>query len=172
MILLEDTRNPVAKHQNIHDYCDRAGIKIERTKLYVGDYTLPTNQSVCIDTKAGLQEVYGNLVIDYARFKREALRSSAAKIKLIVLVEEPHIETLADVTVWQNPRANRWRKVHDAHLQGKMQEIKIADRPPESSVKLAQKMAQISRQFGIVWKFCSPDETGERIIDMLGGAKP
>lgn len=169
MILLEDTRNPVAKHQNIHDYCDRAGIKIERTKLYVGDYTLPTNQAICVDTKSGLQEVYGNLIIDYARFKREALRSGAANIKLIILVEEPHINTLSDVTVWQNPRATRWKKIHDAHLQGKMQDIKISDCPPVSSVKLAQKMMQFSRQFRIEWMFCSPSDTGERIVDILGG---
>jgi len=51
MIILEDTRQQTGKHDAKHDYFEKHGIEIRRTKLYVGDYTLPTNQSVCVDTK-------------------------------------------------------------------------------------------------------------------------
>ena len=50
-VLLEDTRNPADKHRNVHEWAKREGVDIIRTKLLVGDYTLPTDQSVCVDTK-------------------------------------------------------------------------------------------------------------------------
>ena len=55
MILLEDTRNQIDKHGKKHAWFEKNGIEIQRTKLVVGDYTLPTNQSICIDTKKDLQ---------------------------------------------------------------------------------------------------------------------
>lgn len=41
MILLEDTRNQSGKHDMKNEYFADHGIKVQRTKLYVGDYTLP-----------------------------------------------------------------------------------------------------------------------------------
>ena len=61
MIILEDTRNQVGKHDKKNEYFRQNGIEIRRTKLYCGDYTLPTDQSVCIDTKKDIQELIGNM---------------------------------------------------------------------------------------------------------------
>lgn len=71
MIILEDSRQQKGRHDNINAWMILHDIEIRRTKLYVGDYTLPANQSVCIDTKYGLQEVYGNLIQDHRRFTEE-----------------------------------------------------------------------------------------------------
>jgi len=169
MTIFEDTRNPIEKHLNIHNYCDTNGIKIERTKLFVGDYTLPTNQAVCIDTKKDLQEVYGNVIQAHARFKAEILRASSARIRLIILVEQSKIQSLADVANWKNPRAIKWHKIFNAQKSGKMMNFKISSSPPASSPKLASVMNSLSERYGVEWKFCDKSETGKRIVEILGG---
>ena len=57
MILLSDTRQQSGKHDIKEMYFRKHGIEIVRTKLYCGDYTLPADQSVCIDTKKDIQEL-------------------------------------------------------------------------------------------------------------------
>ena len=61
MQLIEDTRNKVGKHKELNDYLEAKGHKVFRSKLLVGDYSLTTNQSVCIDTKADLLELCTNV---------------------------------------------------------------------------------------------------------------
>lgn len=167
MTIFEDTRNPVEKHKNIHDYCAANGIFIERTKLFVGDYTLPTNQTICIDTKKDLQEVYGNVIQDHARFKAEILRAQLQGIRLIILVEQAGIESLYDVSNWKNPRMTRWYKIHNAQKSGKMMNFKISSSPPVTSPKLAASMNSLAERYGVEWQFCNKSETGKRIVEIL-----
>ena len=169
MTIFEDTRNPIAKHKNIHDYCDANGIIIERTKLFAGDYTLPTNQTICIDTKKDLQEVNSNVIQDHVRFKAEILRATAAGIRLIILVEQEGVKSLSDVPNWKNPRVAQWHKIHNAHKAGKMLKIKISDSPPANSLKLAMSMTSMANRYGVEWQFCDKSETGKRIVEILGG---
>ena len=169
MTIFEDTRNPIEKHLNIHNYCDANGIRIERTKLFVGDYTLPTNQTICIDTKQDLQEVYGNVIQSHARFKAEILRASSAGIRLIILVEQEGINSLEDVSRWKNPRAAQWHKTYNAQKAGKMLKVKISSSPPISSPKLASIMNSLSERYGVEWQFCDKSETGKRIVEILQG---
>ena len=61
MILIEDTRNQINKHKNIHKYCKENDIEIIRNKLIVGDYVLPNVSNISIDTKFGLQELMKNI---------------------------------------------------------------------------------------------------------------
>lgn len=170
MTIFEDTRNPISKHKNIHDYCDKNGIKIERTKLFVGDYTLPTNQKICIDTKQDLQEVYGNVIQAHVRFKAEILRAQAAGIKLVILVEQEGVKSLSDVQHWKNPRLLNWYKIHNAQKAGKMLHIKLPKSPPVPSANLAKSMQTMSDNYGVTWQFCDKSETGKRIVEILGGA--
>ena len=51
MVILEDSRNQIGKHENINAYLKSVGVDVIRTKMLVGDYTLPADQSVCIDSK-------------------------------------------------------------------------------------------------------------------------
>lgn len=61
MILLCDTRQQAGKHTLKDEYFRKQGIVVNRTKLYCGDYTLPTNQSICIDTKKDFTELIGDI---------------------------------------------------------------------------------------------------------------
>lgn len=167
MILLEDTRNPISKHRNVHRWAEEDGIQIIRTKLMVGDYTLPTDQSVCIDTKAGLHEVYSNLIQEHERFRAECELAQEAGIRLVILVEEPGIGGLDDVAGWRNPRRERWFRVHAAHKAGRLLKLSIPKVPPASSDKLMQTMGTMAERYGVEWRFCDPAETGSRIWELL-----
>lgn len=63
MIILEDTRQQESKHRLKHDYFRSVGIHWNRTALYCGDYTLPADQSVCIDTKKDIAELIGDIQV-------------------------------------------------------------------------------------------------------------
>ena len=62
-MILEDSRQQEKKHETKHKYFRAAGIHWNRTALYCGDYTLPADQSVCIDTKKDIQELIGDIQV-------------------------------------------------------------------------------------------------------------
>jgi len=166
-VLLEDTRNPAQKHRNVHEWAQENGVTIIRTKLLVGDYTLPTDQSTCIDTKYGLAEVYSNLVQEHERFRRELELAMQAGVKLIVLVEEADVKELADVAHWKNPRRERWFRIHAAHKAGKLLKVPISKVPPLASDRLLKMMETMAERYGVSWKFCGKDATGAAIWELL-----
>ena len=167
-VLLEDTRNPVARHGNVHAWAEEHGVTIIRTKLLVGDYTLPTDQSVCVDTKGGLQEVYSNLVHEHERFRRELELAVQAGVKLIVLVEgEDGVHRVEDVARWRNPRRERWFTINAAHKAGKFKGVRISKRPPIASDKLMEMMQTMAERYGCEWKFCGRDDTGAVVWELL-----
>ena len=165
-VLLEDTRNPAQKHRNVHAWAQENGVTIIRTKLLVGDYTLPTNQSTCIDTKYGLAEVYSNLVQEHERFRSELELAMQAGVKLIVLVEEGGME-LADVAKWKNPRRERWFRIHAAHKAGKLLKVPISKVPPIASDRLMQMMETMAEKYGCEWRFCHKAHTGAVVWALL-----
>jgi len=167
MVIIEDSRQQVGKHQNVHDYCDLNDIQIVRSKLIVGDYALPTDQSVCVDTKLGLEEVYSNLVQDHTRFRAECLLAQELGIKLIVLVEEGWITCVEDVYKWVNPREERYRYYRNAQLKGKLTSKKLPSKPPISSERLMNMMVAMQERYGIEWRFCDKRATGAVIIEVL-----
>lgn len=63
MILLEDTRQQEKKHEVKHQYFRSIGIHWNRACLYCGDYTLPADQSICIDTKKDIAELIGDIQV-------------------------------------------------------------------------------------------------------------
>lgn len=84
VLILEDTRQQEKKHEAKHDYFRRAGVHWSRTALYCGDYTLPADQSVCIDTKKDIQELIGDIQV-------RAMSKKDIKEKVFKISEENHI---------------------------------------------------------------------------------
>lgn len=168
-VLLEDTRNQPGKHNNIRRFCDREDIRVVRTKLVVGDYALPTTQEVVVDTKYGLSEVYGNLVQDHERFRRECILAQELGIRLIVLVEQGEIADLSHVHDWHNPRYERYMYIKAAHENGKMMRTKLPPKAPIDSERLQNMMQTMSEKYGVEWQFCRKSETGFRICEILMG---
>lgn len=62
-MILEDTRQQEKKHETKHLYFQSVGVHYNRTALYCGDYTLPANQSICIDTKKDIAELVGDIQV-------------------------------------------------------------------------------------------------------------
>ena len=165
-MILIDTREQKAGH--VEKAFDALGIRYDRSKLYVGDYTLVSDQSVCVDRKAGLHEVYSNTVQQHNRFRAECVRAQQAGIRLIVLVEQPEIGCLEDVAKWRNPRIRRWDFVHRAHSLGKMMDVRIPPKRPVDSDRLMNMMRSMSLKYGVEWAFTSQEECGRRITEILG----
>ena len=168
MIIFEDSRQQRGKHDNINAWLILHDVEIRRTKLYVGDYTLPTKQDVCVDTKFGLAEVYGNIISQHDRFVAECKAANSAGIKLIILVEESGIESVEDVAAWNNPRVVKWQKLRDAHRNGKRMKEPLSPYPPVSSERLCKAMQTIAERYHIEWRFCDKSETAKKICELLG----
>lgn len=169
MTYIHDTRDKPGKHKNVDDYLTANGHRIVRSKLYCGDVSLLSDQSICIDLKQDLQEVYGNVIQDHKRFMDELIRAQSFGIKLIILVEQGGISSMHDVSEWENPRIIEWRKIDEAHKAGKQLKKTICKVPPASSIKLAAIMNQLSRRYGAEWQFCDKSDTGRRVVELLNG---
>ena len=151
MVILEDSRQKPEKNAHIREQLEALGYKVDRTKLYCGDYTWATNQSVCIDTKQDLQEVVGNVTQQHERFKAECVRAKEAGIQLIILIAEQKVTTLADVFGWYNPRLRYSKKATTGRQLGKI-------------------LYSMREKYGVQFEFCTKDKVGERVVELLGGA--
>lgn len=152
----EDTRNKAGKHKNIEEYCNKNGIEIVRQSLCVGDYTLPADHSVCIDTKKDLSELVLDLGNDKSRFYREVRRAVQFGIKLIVLTEHGgKIHSIKDVGTWQNPMLN---PMHPRYNPKAM-----------TGRELMERIYRCHTAYGAEFLFCDKRSTGARIAELLGG---
>lgn len=134
------------------------------SKLYVGDYQNLDNPRVIVDRKQNLQELVGNVTQQHERFKKELIRAKEANIQLVVLVEHGDgIEKLEDVYFWQNPRKHevRWK-----WKNGKRAKYVISAKAIDGP-QLYKSLCTIRDRYGVRFEFCSKDETGKRIIELL-----
>ena len=151
MVIFADTREKPRAIVRILDTFRKEGITVVRRALNFADYWNPDNPGVIIDRKQNLQEVCGNVVQGRKRFVREIERCNRNKCHLIVLVEHGgKIKSLADVINWKNPR---------------LRESPYA----VSGERLFKIMTAMANYYGIEWQFCSKQNTGKRIIELLGG---
>lgn len=150
-IIFEDTRNKPEKNKHIREQLEKMGYKVERTKIYCGDYTFPTNQSICIDTKKDMGEIESNLIHDHERFKAECIRAKEAGIKLIILIQDPKLKQLSDVFGWYNFRKKFSPKAASGRTLGKI-------------------MYTMRDRYNVCFEFTTKEKCGERIIELLGGS--
>ena len=169
MTILEDVNQKAGQHDNIKDYCDAHGVIIRRQKLNCGDYQFPP--TITIDTKKGMAEIYNDIVQDHERFRAECIRAQEDGTRLIMLIEnEDNLHNLVDAENWDNPRIRKYYKQYgfiiEAQKRGKMLDAKVPQ-PPVSSPRLVGMMNAMSMRYGVEWAFCHPDETGQKIIEIL-----
>lgn len=143
MILYEDTRQKEAKHDNVHRYCKDNNIDIVPICLEVGDYMLP-NGNISVDTKASIVELAGDLYSDKLAFNKKYKKGLKAKIRLVVLIEEP-IKTMSELVRWKNPHGK---------INGRL---------------LIELMNTVQLSYGVKFMFCDKSETGQTIIKILKG---
>lgn len=170
MLILEDTRNQESKHRIKHEYFKKNGIDFRRTKLYVGDYTLPTNQSRCVDTKFSILEICADVCSkDHARFIREIERAKEIGVTLYVLVENKDgVKDFETLSKWINPRFLRWKKITSAHKNGKMLQVPMSKIPPTNGGTLCKALQTIEAEHdNVKFLFCTPEESARRVVELL-----
>lgn len=148
MHIQEDSRQQAGKHDIKHLSFKNAGVEVVRCKLPWGDYALPP--SISVDTKANMDEIAANICgKEHTRFINECKAAKAAGCQLIILVENDcGISHVSQVHIWQNPRSVYSPKC----VQGP---------------RLQRAMQTISKRYGVRFEFCTPEEAGSRIVELL-----
>lgn len=162
MIIQIDSREKAKAIQKIIAEFDRQGIKHPVSKLMVGDYMNYDNPRLIVDRKQNLTELCSNACQDHDRFRRELALAQENDIQLIVLCEHGNgVESLEDVIFWKNPRGEKrvqidgkWQTVHTKAMKGEV---------------LYKILTTLQDNYGVKFLFCTKDETGRKIIDILGG---
>lgn len=153
-----DSRQQDGKHELKHRYFEENGYKTFRSKLFVGDYMMVGGQIV-VDTKRDLSEVHYDLTKDHARFRRECLAAQEHGFQLHVLVENEYGITCGrDLALWEEPP---WA----------MAKRKRAKEPIDGA-RLLKTMVTMYKKYGVMWWFCSPQDAGAKVIEILEGGCP
>ena len=162
MILYEDTRQKTGLHTMKHDRWRELGIEMFRMKLDHGDYMLDPNGRISVDTKQNMSEIATNIGSDHMRFRNECIRSKDASCQLIILVENlDGIRSINDVPMWVNPRKTQWDIKRDLGM-------KCRPVPPISDERLMKSMQTMESRYGVRFEFCSPEESADRVLELLG----
>ena len=160
-----DSREHQKEWERIKEQFDSLGVQYFRSKLYVGDYQSLDNPRLVIDRKKDLQELCGNVCQQHERFKNELVRAMQNGIKIIILCEHgPDIQTVEDVFFWQNPRKNKviWRTVN-----GKKVKTVVSEKAVDGC-QLYKSLCTIRDRYNVDFVFCQKDETGQKIVEILG----
>lgn len=161
-----DTREHAKEWERIKGQFDALGVQYFRSKMYVGDYQSLDNPRLVIDRKKDLQEICGDVCQQHERFKAELLRAKEQGIKLVILCEHgADIKSLEDVYFWQNPRKYqiRWKTVN-----GKRVKDVISAKAVDGN-QLYKSLCTIRDRYNVDFAFCQKEETGQKIIEILGG---
>ena len=162
MIIQIDSREKAKAIQKIIAEFDRKGIKHPVSKLMVGDYMNYDNPRVIVDRKQNLTEVCSNVCQDHDRFRRELVLAKENGIQLIILCEHgKDIKSLEDVIFWKNPRSEKRKKI-----DGKWQTVQTNAMKGDVLYKI---LTTLQDKYGVRFEFCDKDETGKKIVEILGG---
>lgn len=168
MTIQVDTREHKSEWERIQKQFDELGVKYFRSKLFCGDYQSLDNARLVIDRKKDLQELCGNVCQQHERFKAELVRAKENGIKLIILCEHGEdIKSIGDVYFWQNPRKHqvRWKTVNGKKIKT------VLSKKAVDGHQLYKSLCTIRDRYNVDFVFCSKDETGKRILEILGNGK-
>lgn len=160
MVIQIDSREKPRAIQNILSEFERQGVVHFVSKLFVADYMNYDNPRVVVDRKQNLIEIVSNVTQDHERFRNELLRAQANGIKIIFLVEHGDgIETLEDVLFWENPRRHKRKKVNGRWVD--------YETNATTGRTLYNILRTMERKYGCEFQFCTKEDTGKRIIEIL-----
>lgn len=161
-----DTRQKMNQkhHRMKEEYFKSQGYTLVHSKMLAGDYSIPSNGSVSVDTKQSLTELYGNLITDHARFHNECVLAQQCGIKLYIVVEcKENYTSIDDIKNWKNPQMFRYYKE-----KRKAEHLGIKPpKPPASNVQLIKIMHSMTRDYGVEFVFVPQQLSGKKIIEIL-----
>lgn len=92
----------------------KEGTKTMASALNCGDYTTPALRKTFVIERKSPSDLYGTLLADHARFRREILRAFDKRLTLVVFVECSEARFFAkdyEGGAWQNYPAESLRKI-------------------------------------------------------------
>lgn len=158
-VIVHDTRDRPEKHRGVDAYLERAGYRIVRSKLYVGDITFLHDQSICIDIKQDVIELGMDVYQEHRRFRDELIRAQEAGIQLIILVKEELPEGRLDK--WVSP-------VYRSYGKGHRPGDPVSHIDPKHMRKVLMTMQE---KYGVKFRFCDGRSAGKRVIEYLRGER-
>ncbi len=162
MIIQIDSREKAKAITKILEEFKKQEVRCFVSKLFVGDYVSLDNSRLVIDRKQNLAELCSNVCQQHERFRNELIRAKENGIKLIILCEHSRqIKSLDDVHKWQNPRSKQ--RLYNPTL-GRWLEYETNTMTGEKLQKVLKTMRE---RYGCEFLFCSKEETGKRIIELL-----
>lgn len=165
MIIQCDTRQKRKHHEAKEEYFKSQGYELVNARMLVGDYGIPSNGSVAVDTKADIRELYSNLIHDHERFRNECILAQKAGIKLYILIENKDgIKAMNDIMKWWNPQL----RTYQAALRKAQRTGHKPPKPPTSNKALLKVMYTMNEKYGVEFVFCSPNEAGAKVLELLG----
>lgn len=154
MHLLEDSRQQRSKHELKNEYWRQAGCSVIRSALPFGDYCEVPR--VVVDTKRDIYEIAHNIDQQHDRFRRECQKARAHGCQLVILVENlDGVSTLDDLSTWRESDRHYEMRGGSRRIEGK---------------RLCAAMRTMSQRYGVRFEFCSPNEAGRRVLEILGEA--
>ena len=166
-----DSREHESEWKRISKQFDELEVKYFRSKLYVGDYQSMDNTRLVVDRKKDLQELYGNICAQHERFKRELLKAMEQGIKIVILCEHGEdVKSLEDVYFFYQAPTKRWRVVK-RDINGK--EVKVRESYIQKEINgksMYKSFCTIRDRYNVDFVFCNKDETGRKIVEILGGS--
>lgn len=166
-----DSREHEKEWKRIKTQLDALGVKYFRSKLYIGDYQSLDNPRLVIDRKKDLQELYGNICQQHERFRRELLRAIESNIKIVILCEHGEdIKSIEDVFFFYQPEKERWRWVTREVCGEKVKRREKYTQKPIKGNQMYRSLCTIRDRYNVDFVFCQKHETGQKIVEILGGA--
>lgn len=150
-VIIEDSRNKRGHHEKKRMYFANQGIIVKRAAIPWGDYMIMP--SIVVDTKQNIIEVAQNLcgnITERTRFAEEMKGAKLAGIKLVFLIEDKRFSEISDLYETK-------MKLHSGKVV--------------RGEQLATAMSICEARYGCRFEFCSPEEAGYRIIEILEGGK-
>ena len=152
MVLFEDTRQQIGKHENIRRYCLLHDIEIVRQALNVGDYQIAGKGDIVVDTKYGVPELAMDCFQDHDRFRAECERAQRFGIQLIILTEDRLPGGRLDL--WRSPIGWDGLPMHKF-----------------SPATLRKVLITMQERYGVKFRFCHANSTGKHLIEYLTGGR-
>lgn len=175
-----------------HDQIEKMGGELIPIPLPFGDYCLITDEiqellnnkkkiskkdlldliPVSIDTKKNLPELYGNVCSQHERFRKELLKPLNNNAQLIILCEHGEdVKCLEDVYFFNQPETTRWRW-KAKKVDGKTIRFRESYTQREiKGVSLFRSLCTIRDRYNVRFEFCTKDQTGKRIVELLSEAE-
>lgn len=117
----------------------------------------------CDEAEKAFQRLY---VKRRGFFHRGLKRAEYGDVRLYVLVENKDgVHSIEDLEQWQNPRAKmqKWVTTQSGERR------KVLKHPNAMSGEtLAKALNTMQERYGVIFRFCSPEESGAMVLELLG----